>query len=377
VFRSFFLAGFECATCVNAHGERIDQIAATQHDVFADLDYGLLRSVGIQTAREGVRWPLIDKGGHYDFSSLDPFLGAARRHGIEVVWDLFHFGYPEGADPFALGFPERFAEYCFAAARHIRRESDGPYWFTPVNEPSYFAWAAGDAALFAPHARSRGFELKLQLARAGLRGFEAIRTACPEARIVSVDALCRVVAPRDRPDLEAEALAWNRDVVFQSLDLLAGRLQPELGGSREALGVVGVNYYWTNQWELGRARKPLLESDARHTPLRKLLRAVWERYGGDLLIAETSHVGEQRGRWLCQVAREAESLLEAGVPLRGVCLYPILGMPEWHDRGRWARMGLWDLHPQSPALGRELHLPMLRALQDAQRLECKSRGGAA
>jgi hypothetical protein len=373
VFRSFFLAGFECATGWNAHGQWIDQIAATQHDLHADADYAGLRSVGIEAVREGVRWPLVDRGGRYDFEPLRPFLEAARRHRIGPIWDLFHFGYPRGCDPFADGFAARFADYCYAVARHVARESEGPWWFTPVNEPSYFAWAAGDAALFAPHARGRGFELKLQLARAGLRGVEALRAACPEAGIVSVDSLCHVVAPVDRPDLAAEARAWNEDIVFQSLDFLSGRI-PDLGGSREALGVVGLNYYWTNQWELGRPEAPLAESDPRHVPLRELVRKAWERYGGDVMLSETGHAGAGRAPWLAQVAREAEQLLDQGVTLGGVCLYPILGMPEWHDRERWTRMGLWDLAPDGHALRRDLHEPMRDQLRlAARRLERRAR----
>jgi hypothetical protein len=255
----------------------------------------------------------------------------------------------------------------------VVKESEGPWWFTPVNEPSYFAWAAGDAGLFAPHARGRGFELKLQLARAGLGGRDALLAACPEARILSVDSLCRVVAPHGRPDLEPEAEVWSRDIVFQSLDLLAGRLHPELGGSREALGVVGVNYYWTNQWELGSPGTPLRESDARHRPLRELVRTVHERYGGDVVISETGHIDALRAPWLRSVACEAEALLDADVPLRGVCLYPILGMPEWHARDQWTRMGLWDLVARDGALVRELHAPMWRELAAAQRLERRLR----
>jgi hypothetical protein len=376
VFRSFFLAGFECATGLNAEGAWIDQIAATQHDRFADEDYRRVREVGIRAVREGVRWPLVDRRGRFAFETLRPFLRAARRHGLDVIWDLFHFGYPLDLDLFAPAFPERFAEYCYAAARYVGSESEGPLWFTPVNEPSYFAWAAGDASLFAPHAQGRGFELKLQLARAGLRGAEALRAAAPGARILSVDAICRVVAPPERPELEVEVESFNRDVVFQSFDLLAGRIHPELGGSREALDVIGVNYYWTNQWELGRPHVPLPRSDPRRAPLREIVSGVWERYGGELLISETGHLDAERAPWLLHVAEEAEGLLAGGVPLRGVCLYPILGMPEWHARERWARMGLWDLVPRSPTLGRRLHRPMLDALRVAQRLESRSRNGA-
>jgi beta-glucosidase/6-phospho-beta-glucosidase/beta-galactosidase len=369
MFGSFFLGGFEGTTAVNRHGEWIDQIAATQHDRFADDDYRLLREVGIAAARDAVRWPLVDRAGRYDWSALDPLLAAARRHGVEVVWDLFHFGYPQGADPFADGFAERFAEYCWAVARRVARETPGRCWFTPVNEPSYFAWAAGDAGLFAPHQRGAGYELKQRLARAAIAGIDALRGACPDAGIVNVDAICRVTAPPGDAARQRDADHFNEHVVFQSFDMLAGRLHPELGGSRAHLGTIGVNYYWTNQWDLTQPGVPLPDTDPRHVPLREIVRNVWKRYGGDVLVTETSHVGDGRPGWLRAVADESEALLREGVPLRGVCLYPILGMPEWHERSVWARMGLWDLVPQSPTLARLPYAPMLDALRDAQRLE--------
>ena len=369
MLRTFFSAGFECATGYNAHGQWIDQIAATQHDHFVAEDYRRLREVGMAAAREGVRWPLVDRAGRYDFASVRSFLAAARTHGVELVHDLFHFGYPDDVDLFAPSFPDRFAEYCAAAARFIAAESDGPYWFTPINEPSYFAWAAGEAGLFAPHQRGRGFELKVALARAAIHGIDAIRAECRDAHIVNVDALCRVVSPADRPELATEAATFNDRAVFESWDMLSGRLRPELGGTPAHLDVVGINYYWTNQWELGRTGLPLSDADPRRWPLRRLVRSVWERYGAAMLVTETSHVGEMRPVWLRELAAEVEALIDDGVPLGGVCLYPILGMPEWHAPGAWTRMGLWDLVPQSPTLGRVPYEPMLEALREAQRLE--------
>ena len=55
MFSSFFIAGFECTTGFNRHGQWIDQIAATRHDVQIDEDYRLLRKAGIRAAREGIR----------------------------------------------------------------------------------------------------------------------------------------------------------------------------------------------------------------------------------------------------------------------------------------------------------------------------------
>jgi hypothetical protein len=63
----------------------------------------------------------------------------------------------------------------------------------------------------------------------------------------------------------------------------------------------------------------------------------------------------------------AEGLLAAQVPLRGICLYPILGMPEWHARDQWSRMGLWDLEREQDVLQRKACAPMMAALRAVQK----------
>ncbi len=371
MFRSFFFAGFECATGYNARGQWIDQISATHHDKHADEDYRRLQEVGIFAAREAVRWPLVDRRGRYDFSSVDAFVAASRRYGIDVIWDLFHYGYPEDIDIFSETFPQRFADYCYAVAKHLSPQTERVCYFTPVNEPSYFAWAAGDVGRFAPHCRGRSKELKIQVVRAAIAGINAIRSVVPDARIVNVDPICRMVPPIDRPALAPEAEYYNEHVVFESWDMLCGRILPELGGSREHLDVAGINYYWTNQWEMGKEEIALPENDPRLVPLRTLVSKVWKRYGGELLITETAHVDEKRAGWINYIAEEAEALLDDDVPLRGVCLYPILGMPEWHEPDRWTPMGLWDIVDNQTTLARELCSPMYEALRLAQRLEVR------
>jgi hypothetical protein len=364
MFRSFYLAGFECATGYNAHGEWIDQIAATEHDLHVDADYRRLTDVGIRAVREAIRWPLVDRAGHYDFSSVEPFVCAALEHGCDVIWDLFHYGYPDGLDPFAAQFADRFADYCAAAASYVSERMPGACYFTPMNEPSYFAWAAGDVGRFAPHARGRANELKLSLARAAIRGIDAIRGVCSGARIVNVDPICRVVVSGADPAALEHARRFNETYVFEYWDMVSGRVRPELGGSPAHLDIVGLNYYWTNQWELGLEGVPLGDHDPRRVPLADLVRAVWRRYGSEIVITETSALGEARAPWIHELSTMAEELLGEGVPLGGICLYPILGMPEWHAREQWARMGLWDLEREQDVLERKACGPMMAALRD-------------
>lgn len=368
MFRSYFFAGFECSTGYNSSGQWIDQIAATHHDRHAESDYRLLREAGLHAVREAMRWPIIERAGRYDFKSVEPFVRAANQYDIEIIWDLFHYGYPQDVDLFSTEFPERFASYCAAAAEFVSARMRAPNYFTPINEPSYFAWAAGEVGRFAPYCVGRGVELKAALVRAVLRGIDGIRSVLPSARMVNVDPLCYVVAPRDRPELAEQAEFFNNSVVFEAWDMIRGNLRPELGGSAAHLDIVGINYYWLNQWELGSENEPLSEDDPRRVPLSQLIQRVFERYSCDLLITETAHVDDMRPVWLHAVAEQAEALLKMGIPLRGVCLYPIIGMPEWHDRSQWTRMGLWDLVSRNAQLYRELCRPMFDALLASHRL---------
>jgi hypothetical protein len=149
--------------------------------------------------------------------------------------------------------------------------------------------------------------------------------------------------------------------------MLSGRLNPGLGGSPGHLDIVGVNYYWTNQWEITPPGTPLEHDDERHWPLAKLLETVWDRYRADMIITETSHVGERRADWVREVGRESEKALRAGIALRAVCLYPATGMPEWHLRDVWTPMGLWDLVRRGKVLERVACQPMLDALREVQK----------
>jgi hypothetical protein len=176
--------------------------------------------------------------------------------------------------------------------------------------------------------------------------------------------------------LEREANEFNVVAVFESWDMLCGRKHPEYGGSRSHLDIVGINYYWTNQWEWMAAPspdgriQPLREDDPRRVGLKDLVRSVWQRYGTEIMITETAHVGDRRAPWLLEVAAHCKTLLLEGVPLRGVCLYPILGMPEWHEPDVWTPMGLWDPICHRDSSGqRLLCAPMLDALQSVRHID--------
>lgn len=337
LFRSFWIAGFECSCHINTKGKRLDMTAALQHDVHVAEDYALLRTVGIQAARDGVRWHLIDRGGEYDFSSWLPMLRAAREQEVQVIWDLCHYGWPDGLDIFSAEFVDRFARFSAAAARVHREETDATPFYVPVNEISFFAWAAARRIIY-PFARGRDGELKRQLVRAAVAAMDAIRSVDARARFVSAEPLIHNVPPRKRPHV-TEPARRQRDSQFEAWDMIAAH-------DPAYLDIVGVNFYAANQWEVPGGRKLHWDNgsnDGRWMPLHKLLAEVYERYRRPMFIAETSHYGIGRADWVREIAREVYQARQHGVPLEGVCLYPIFDRFDWEHPRHWHHSGLWDM----------------------------------
>src|ERR1700710_2422958 len=176
IFESFFIGGFECST----HRRRTDRVRldltrATGHDRNAEKDFAQLRGVGLRTVRDGLRWHLIEAlPGYYDWSSLLKLLKAANATKVQVIWDLFHYGWPDGIDIFSSAFIDRFARFAAAAAKVVRQETDAIPFYCPVNEISYFAWAGGEKAMMSPFATGQGDALKRQLERASIAAIEAV-----------------------------------------------------------------------------------------------------------------------------------------------------------------------------------------------------------
>ncbi len=364
LFRSFILGGFECSTHRRGgDGRRLDMVAATRHDEFAAADYARLADVGIRTARDGVRWHRIEQApGRYDFTSIVPQLQAARRAGVQVIWDLFHYGWPDDVDIFTHEFVERFARFARAFAAVLADETDGVPWITPVNEVSYLSWAGGDTAEIFPFQTGRGHELKAQLVRASIAATEAVWSVAPGTRLAQVEPVFNVIADPDRPE-DADDAEKYRLAQYQAWDMLGGRLRPELGGHARYLDVIGVNYYPWNQWIFAGPVDPGASIEPDHPgyrPFRTMLAEVADRYGRPLFVAETGTEGDDRARWFGSVAAEVAAAREVGVPVEGVCLYPIVNFPGWSN-DRHCQNGLWDYADDSGH--RPIHAPLAEEIE--------------
>ena len=197
-FASFFQAGFECSSHRRRDGVRLDLIRATGHDKHALRDYRLCKELGFGTIRDGLRWHLIEKApGKYDWSSWLPALEAAEQVGLQVIWDLFHYGSPDCVDQGAPDFPERFTEFALAALEVQQSVSGRPPLVCPLNEINFLSWAVDDG-YFPPVGPGRA---RLVQAPAGQDGNHRRprdqASAGPKSTIVWAEPLIHI-APHDR-----------------------------------------------------------------------------------------------------------------------------------------------------------------------------------
>ena len=357
MFGSFVLSGCECSSHGRNDSRRLDLLASTKHNRLAAKYYELLASHGIKAARDGLRWHLIEsKPGPYDWSSFLPMLRAAEAVGTRIIWDLCHYGYPDDLDIWSPGFIDRFAKFAAATASVVREESAYAPTYCPVNEMSFWAWAGGEVGRFNPRSYGRGAELKRQLVRATIAAIDAIRTVDPRARFITAEPLINVEAGLGDEEHIRSALAYQQ-IQFEALDILSGAKEPELGGAPEYLDIIGLNYYPDNQWYHGGSTIPM--GHHAYRPLHKLLAEAHLRYRRPLLIAETGAEGCGRSSWFHYVCTEVHAALDAGIPVEGVCLYPVADYPGW-DNERTCSVGLLsnpDAHGQRsvfPRLAREL-----------------------
>ena len=148
---------------------------------------------------------------------------------------------------------------------------------------------------------------------------EAILAIDPAARFVHADPVINVITDSTRPH-DAPAAEGHRLAQYQAWDMIAGKAWPQIGGP------------------------PLAYDHPLSRPLHAILADAYARYGRPIFIAETGIEGSARPAWLRMILREVKIAQSLGVPVEGVCLYPILDHPGWDD-DRYCPNGLLACSP--------------------------------
>lgn len=318
----------------------MDLLRLSGHDTNVQEDYRQLAEIGIKTVREGIRWSVVERSpGVYDFSEVIARMEAARRNGIQQLWDICHFGYPDGLIPTHPHFADRLTKICVAFAKLYRRHSEGPMIITPINEISFLSWLAGDARGTVPFATASGFDQKYYLCKAAIKAISRVKEIDAAAQVMLAEPLIRV-HPQEGHDIN-EAIRGFNEAQFQAMDMITGRMCPELGGSVDHMDLAGFNFYYNNQWEhcgavLGWCRQ------RRRTAFTTLLHDAYKRYNLPVVLSETGHFGEDRSAWMELITDDCIDAMQAGVPLKWVCIYPVLDRPDWDFPENKISCGIWS-----------------------------------
>ena len=386
-------AGVECT--VNRVGDRyFDQLERNGHATrISDLD--LFAELGVRAIRYPVIWERTAPNGleSADWSWADERLERLRSLGIRPIVGLVHHGSgPRDTSLIDPAFPEKLAVY----ARAVAERYPWVTHYTPVNEPLTTARFSGMYGHWYPHGRDDVTFARalLMQCRGVVLSMRAIREVNPNAQLVQTEDLGKT---HSTPILAYQAELEN-ERRWLSLDLLCGRLtraRPmwnylrSCGVEESELDwfldnpcppdIMGINHYVTSErfldehferyptWSHGgngrhqyadveAVRARYCEGLAGH---RILLKEAWERYKLPLAVTE-AHIGstrEEQLRWLKEVWEEVQSLRNAGVDLRAVTAWSLLGAYDWHilvtrDTGHY-EPGVFDLrgpHPRPTAL---------------------------
>ena len=356
---------------------RVDQYRASGHLERLDADLADVAGLGVKVWRYGVPWRLTEpEPGVYDWTLWDRALEACRRHGLNPVIDLCHFGLPDHHGGFCdTTWVDDFARYVDAfLARYPE-----PRWFTPVNEPGITAMFSALLGMWNDRLASEDdyFVALGNVALANLEALARIRADRDGWWIGSEGFGCDLADADDEAGIRAATRA--RDLQQAVWDLHLG-LAPRGGAARltdvvadsiqsriEALvGVVppdriiaGHDIYPVSVTVHGtRAGRPLSIAD-RVRAYEDEATAWHERYQVPFWVSETSNLGlavDQGSVWLAALTASLDTLAASGLPVRGICWYSRGDQYDWDTAlmspiGTVTEVGLFDAqrHPRPVA----------------------------
>lgn len=384
--------GIECT--VNRVRDRYrDQLHRSGHHDRID-DLAPLAALGFDAIRYPLLWERVSPktSDALDWSWCDDRLDRLDRLGIRVIAGLVHHGSgPRYTNLLDDGFAPGLARHAAAAAQRYPWIDE----WTPVNEPVTTARFAALYGHWYPHARDepsfwRALLNQVDATRLSMR---AIRAVNPAARLIQTDDLGRTWATTPL----ADQAAFDNQRRWAGWDLLCGRVVADhplwhrlcamgLGERLRVIAddpcppdIIGINHYPTSDRFLDH-RVQLYPDDAHGAngrqcfadvpavrtldpapePFAAVLREAWDRYALPLALTEV-HIGctrEEQMRWARVAWKAAHSAQAAGVDVRAVTAWSVLGSHDW-DRLVTAEgayePGLFDIRsapPRATALAR-------------------------
>jgi dTDP-4-dehydrorhamnose reductase len=356
--------GVECT--INRVGDAFhDQWAWTRHRDQVESDLALFADLGLRTLRTAVHWEQVAHTENWDFA--DRNLGTIKSLKLQPIVGLLHHGSgPRHTNLLDPEFAPKFASFALQVARRFPWVTD----YTPINEPQTTSRFSCLYRHWYPHHRCICSYVRalLNQVKGIALAMEAIRSVQPKANLIHTEdggktfSTARLKSFRT----EREQRRWL------GLDLLCGRVvrsHPQFhfllscGVTEQEIlwfsehpcppSLIGLNYYVTSDrfldhrtelypdiWKGGDSgSEPLVDVEAvRIFPngiagAKSILQDAWLRYELPVAITE-AHLGclpDEQVRWLSEVWRGAEDALAAGVDVRAVTAWGLLGLYNWSN----------------------------------------------
>src|SRR5690606_13851533 len=112
-----------------------------------------------------------------------------EKYGIQQIWDLVHFGYPDDLSPTHPLFCKRFEQLCQAFATFYKENSKQKLFVVPINEISFLSWHSGDVRGTVPFATNSGWDIKYHLCKAAILGIKMLKKTDPNCTVILVEPL--------------------------------------------------------------------------------------------------------------------------------------------------------------------------------------------
>jgi dTDP-4-dehydrorhamnose reductase len=358
-------AGLE-GTVNRVGGRYIDQCVKNGHygrhndlDRFAEL--------GIKALRYPVLWETTAPDGPETgrWAPLDARIHRLKRLGLRAIAGLVHHGSgPKHTNLLDARFPEGLARFARGVAERYPWIED----YTPVNEPLTTARFSAMYGHWYPHAKDWSAFMRALVVqcRAVVLAMRQVRAVNSRARLIQTEDMGLTFST---PRLKYQA-DFENERRWLSFDLLSGRIDREhplyemvrrAGIDEREIAffqenptppdVVGLNYYLTSDRLLdedltrypdcahgGNDIEPYADVEAvRAWPPgiaghRALLDLAWNRYHLPVAFTEV-HLGctrEEQLRWLDEAWQAARGAHAAGVDVRAITVWSLLGAFDWN-----------------------------------------------
>ncbi|MEO6314742.1 MAG: family 1 glycosylhydrolase [Chitinophagaceae bacterium] len=355
-------AGLECT--INRVDEHFrDQLADTGH-YQRPGDIAAFAELGIKKIRYPILWEQHQPGkdGRTNWRWISGKLEELRKSNIVPIAGLLHHGSgPVGTDLLQDEFPVKLAAYAATVATRF------PWieYYTPVNEPLTTARFSGLYGFWYPHRQDEFSYVKMLLnqVKAIILCMEAIRKINPQAKLVQTEDLAKTHSTA----LLAYQAEFENQRRWLTYDLLCGKFTADhffwnyflqLGIKESELNfftthcctpdIIGFNYYATSERYLdeniaayeqhlhgGNHQHRYADTDAvrsgRMEGLATLLSEAWQRYQLPMAVTEC-HLNctrEEQMRWLHELWTASCRLNAAGIPVKAVTAWALLGAYDW------------------------------------------------